>query len=59
MHIASTFQKKGISIFGKSTGEKGRWFPQNPFLKIFFNNDVNKINYNMVKKKVIKDIKSI
>ena len=59
MHIASTFQKKGVSIFGKSTAEKGRWFPQNPYLKIFFNNNVNNINLSIVKKKVIEDIKSI
>tara|TARA_Y200000002_G_scaffold359554_1_gene343916 strand:- start:679 stop:1608 length:930 start_codon:yes stop_codon:yes gene_type:complete len=59
MHIASTFQKKSVSIFGKSTAEKGRWFPLNPNLKIFFGNKVNNINLKSVKKKIIKDIKSI
>ena len=59
MHIASTFNKKSTSIFGKSTAEKGRWFPKNPNLKIFYNDNVNNINCEFVKVKVIKDIKKI
>lgn len=59
MHIASTFNKKSTSIFGKSTAEKGRWFPKNPNLKIFYNDNVNNINCEFVKAKVIKDIKKI
>lgn len=35
MHIASTFKKKGIAIFG-ITSEKGRWFPSNSNQKIFY-----------------------
>ena len=59
MHIASTFSKKSVSIFGKSTAPKGKWFPRNPNLKIFYKDKVNDINLSIVKKKVLKDIKSI
>lgn len=59
MHIASTFSKKSVSIFGKSTAAKGKWFPRNPNLKIFYKDKVNDINLSIVKKKVLKDIKSI
>ena len=58
MHIASTFYKKGIAIFGKSTAKKGRWFPKNPNLKIFYENYVNDIDLNLVIKKIIYDIKN-
>lgn len=59
MHIASTFYKKSFAIFGKSTGEKGKWFPKNPNLKIFFKDNVNDISISSVKKKIFNDIKKI
>lgn len=59
MHIASTFYKKSVSIFGKSTAVKGKWFPKNPNLKIFYKDKINEINLSSVKKKIIFDLKNL
>lgn len=59
MHIASTFYKKSVSIFGKSTAVKGKWFPKNPNLKIFYKDKINEIKLSLVKKKIFFDLKNL
>ena len=59
MHIASTFQKNSVSIFGK-IAEKGRWFPSNPNQKIFFpKRNINDIKFEHVSKKVLNDLRKL
>lgn len=59
MHIASFFKKKGVAIFG-ITSEKGRWFPSNRNLIIFYpKNDINQINPFRVFNSIKYDLKKI
>ena len=59
MHIASMFRKKGAAIFG-ITSERGRWFPSNKNLVIFYpNRNINQINPFRVFNSIKNDLKKI
>jgi len=59
MHVASCFEKNGVSIFGL-TDKKGKWFPTNNNLKIFYpNKNINEIKAKNVFTRVNFDLKRL
>jgi|TARA_B110000285_G_scaffold216900_1_gene264650 ADP-heptose:LPS heptosyltransferase len=59
MHVASIFNKPGTAIFG-ITSKKGKWYPMNPKLRIFYpNKNINEIKPNFVFNKIIYDLKNL
>jgi ADP-heptose:LPS heptosyltransferase len=59
MHIASCFEKNGVSIFGL-TDIKGKWFPTNNNLKIFYpKKHINEIKAENVFKRINFDLQKL
>jgi ADP-heptose:LPS heptosyltransferase len=59
MHVASCFEKRGVSLFGL-VSTRGKWFPINKNLKIFYpKKNMNELKLTNVFKKISFDLKSL